>query len=113
MVLAQYIDSIESGTLVKHDNLRNPDWSLFHDVKHIKKRSIPKFVKNLKQGLRFALDIPPTLRNSNSKRNMPQNMNSNVDTSLLYSGQPRLQGVTIIYRAYRKTQMEICSKTRT
>ena len=60
LVLAQYIDSIESGTLVKHDNLRDPDWSLFHDVKHIKKRSIPKFVRNLKQGLRFALDIPPT-----------------------------------------------------
>lgn len=63
--LAHLIKNINESTFVKHDNLRDPEWSCFHDAKHIKKNEIPKFVINLKQGLRSALGVPVVANNTN------------------------------------------------
>ena len=51
------IRSLENVFLVEQQNLRDPNWSMHHDVKHIKKRCIPKFAANLKKGLRLAYGI--------------------------------------------------------
>ena len=44
-------------TIVFHNNLRDPNWSMFKDVKHIRQNKIPKFAANIISGLKQAYGI--------------------------------------------------------
>ena len=46
--------------LTKHINLRDPEWSMFHDAKHVDRNAIPRFTANLKKALRSAYGIANT-----------------------------------------------------
>ena len=43
--------------LAKHSNLRDPNNTFIHEVKHVKKMRIARFAANLKRALRAAYDI--------------------------------------------------------
>ena len=60
-------------TIVQHSNLRNDNWSLHEDAKHISKAAIPRLVSNVKRALRKAFGVTSDgskPRGSNS-RGMP------------------------------------------
>ena len=50
--LNKFVDRHENTFIVKHDNLRNPDF--FQDAKHIRQDGIARFAANIKKGLRNA-----------------------------------------------------------
>ena len=43
--------------LVDHDNLRDENYSMYFDNKHIHRRAIPLFAANIKKSLRKAYEI--------------------------------------------------------
>ena len=52
--------------LVVQSNLRENNWNLYHDVKHIKKNSIAKYAGNLKSGIRKVMNTIKMSRNSDN-----------------------------------------------
>ena len=63
----------DNTILVKHQNLRDERLTMWQEVMHIKKLSIPKFAVNLKVALRAAFNIPtssPRNINYNDSKNM-------------------------------------------
>ena len=70
-ILANSITGDSVIHFVKQQNLRDANWSMYHDVKHIKKNNIGKYAANLKYGLRAAYGIP---NKYNSNRGSPNNM---------------------------------------
>ncbi len=44
-------------TIAPHSNLRDDDWSMYDDAKHITKAAIPRLVSNIKRALRKAYGI--------------------------------------------------------
>ena len=47
-MLNDSVKGSRNGTLIKHDNLRDNEYTHLYDRKHIKKRSVPLFVSNIK-----------------------------------------------------------------
>ena len=54
--LASEVENLPDIYLVTQSNLRENNWSLFKDVKHIKQTSIAKYAGNLKVGIRKAMN---------------------------------------------------------
>ena len=79
-------------TIARHSNLRNDDWSLHEDVKHISESATPRLVSNIKRALRKAYGITadgskPRVSNSGSTSNK-----HSVDSRLQrIAGYPGLQ----------------------
>ena len=65
------LQGLDDVYLVEQSNLRDANWSMFHDTKHIKKNCIPKFASNLKKGLHkaYGMERPRRMvrRNSTSR----------------------------------------------
>ena len=53
-MLNEYAPRVDNLFIVNHSNLRDENYSLFSDTKHVKERCIPKLAKNIKIGLRQA-----------------------------------------------------------
>ena len=70
-LLAKFINTFENGLLVTQSDLRDNNWSMFYDRKHIKKQNISRFVSNLKTGLRWAFNIPTPIRDA-PRRDIPR-----------------------------------------
>ena len=55
--------------MVDHSNLRDPSFSKFRDVKHIKKDDIKDFAGNIKKALREAYNVEFNIGSTRSLRN--------------------------------------------
>ena len=56
-LLAAYATKYNDVTVVIHKNLRDSDWSMYKDAKHIYRNKIPKFAANIISGLKHAYGI--------------------------------------------------------
>ena len=59
--------------LARHNNLRDPEWTMFFDTKHIHRLAVPRFAANLKRVLREAYGITNTYNKSNRINNRQGN----------------------------------------
>ena len=66
-MLADSVLMMNNVILIKHDNLRDGNWSYFQDVKHIRKESVHYFAGNIKSALRIAFNNDTRYRNVLSK----------------------------------------------
>ena len=74
--LTQSLRGIPNIFLVEQGNLRDADWSMFYDVKHIKQGAIATFAANLKKGIRtaYGMELPLNMvRKRNSQRRHSNN----------------------------------------
>ena len=62
-MLANSVLMMNNVILIKHDNLRDGNWSYFQDVKHIRKESVRYFAGNIKTALRIAFNNDTRYRN--------------------------------------------------
>ena len=56
-LLAEYSKSNQDICIANHENLRDPNWTMFEDNKHIRKVKIPKFASNIIKALKQAYNI--------------------------------------------------------
>ena len=66
-LVEEWIKSETNIYIAKHSNLRDSEWSMFADIKHIHQSAAPKFAANIKRALRAAYNIPPFQRKFQSR----------------------------------------------
>ena len=73
--LSELYDNEPSVFIVDHDNLRDENYSMLFDTKHIHRRAVPLFASNIKRALRKAYGIQyekPKFRNTQSRSSIHQ-----------------------------------------
>ena len=69
-----------------HSNLRDEDYFMFTDVKHISRNAVPRFAANLKRALRSAYGEKSSFqRNRTNRHNLNHNHNYHNDATDKYN----------------------------
>ena len=76
-LLHTYFDQMDDVTIATHSSLRTDDWKFCDDDKHLAQKSIGKFARNLKTGLRAALGIQLSNKDKKAEKKKGKTIRNN------------------------------------
>ena len=68
---------MDNVTIATHSSLRTDDWKYYDDDKHLAQKSIGKFARSLKTGLRTALGIQLSNKDKKAEKKKGKTIKNN------------------------------------